>query len=55
MLVINSFTDEPVCFDAPAGFDLSTGKLMLSNYDVIDSKVNSFVMKPYESRVYLFE
>ena len=55
MLVINSFTEEPVCFDAPEGFDLSKGKLMLSNYDVVDSKVNSFVMKPYESRVYLFE
>ena len=55
MLVINSFADEPVSFDAPKGFDLAKGKLMLSNYDVIDSSINTFMLKPYETRVYLFE
>ncbi len=54
MLVINSFTDKPVNFTAPAGFDLSKGKLMLSNYEVSDA-LNSFETKPYETRVYLFD
>ncbi len=54
MLVINSFVDAPVTFKAPKGFDLSKGKLVLSNYDVADCG-NSFATKPYETRVYLFE
>lgn len=55
MLVINSFTDKPVNFTAPAGFDLSKGKLMLSNYEVADNTLSSFETKPYETRVYLFD
>jgi hypothetical protein len=55
MLVINSFTDKPVNFTAPAGFDLSKSKLMLSNYEVADNTLSSFETKPYETRVYLFE
>ncbi len=55
MLVINSFAEESVAFDAPKGFELAKGKLVLSNYDVIDSSLNTFMLKPYESRVYLFE
>ncbi len=55
MLVINSFTDEPVNFSAPAGFNLSKGKLVLSNYDVADNTLNNFMTKPYETRVYLFD
>ena len=55
MLVINSFTDKPVNFTAPAGFDLSKGKLVLSNYEVSDRTVSTFETKPYETRVYLFE
>lgn len=55
MLVINSFTEKPVYFAAPQGFDLSKGKLMLSNYDVTDNSLNSFMTKPYETRVYLFD
>ena len=54
MLVINSFTDKPVKFTAPAGFDLSKGKLMLSNYEVANA-LNGFETKPYETRVYLFD
>ncbi len=54
MLVINSFTDKPVNFTAPAGFDLSKGKLVLSNYEVSDSTVSTFATRPYETRVYLF-
>ncbi|MBQ8015121.1 MAG: hypothetical protein IJ264_02930 [Clostridia bacterium] len=55
MLVINSFVEDSVHFEAPDGFDLSKGKLVLSNYNVIDSSVNAFVTKPYETRVYLFD
>ena len=56
MLVINSFTDKPVHFTAPAGFDLGKGKLVLSNYDVeADKTLNTFETKPYETRVYLFD
>ncbi len=55
MLVINSFVEKPVPFTAPKGFDLSKGKLVLSNYDVVDSSINTFTTKPYETRVYLFD
>ena len=56
MLVINSFTDKPVYFEAPKGFNLGNGKLVLSNYDVVtDPTLNNFMTKPYETRVYLFD
>jgi hypothetical protein len=55
MLVINSFTDKPVHFEAPKEFNLTKGKLVLSNYDVTDNTLNTFMTKPYETRVYLFE
>lgn len=54
LLVISSFVEEPVSFKAPEGFDLSKGKLVLSNYSVEDTVSNSFLTKPYETRVYLF-
>ncbi|HZK39407.1 MAG TPA: glucohydrolase, partial [Clostridia bacterium] len=54
LLVINSFAEKPVSFKAPEGFDLSKGKLVLSNYSVKDTATNSFMTKPYETRVYLF-
>ena len=55
MLVVNSFTEKPVYFEAPQGFDLSKGELALSNYPVADQSINSFMTKPYETRVYLFK
>ena len=55
MLVVNSFCEQPVYFSAPQGFDLSKGKLVLSNYAVTDNSLNSFMTKPYETRVYLFD
>lgn len=54
MLVVNSFVEQPVNFTAPAGFDLSKGKLVLSNYEVTDNSINAFKTRPYECRVYLF-
>lgn len=54
LLVINSFSDDPVKFKAPEGIDLAKGELVLGNYDVLDPSLNTFDTKPYETRVYLF-
>lgn len=53
LLVVCSFTEKPVRFTAPEGFDLSQGELLLQNYNVAyDSNV--FMTRPFETRVYLF-
>ena len=54
LLVVCSFKERSVRFNAPAGYELKSGKLVLSNYK--DNKIvnNGFVTKPYEVRVYLF-
>ena len=54
ILVICSFKENSVKFKAPAGYDLTKGELVLSNYS--DNKIvnNGFVTKPYEVRVYKF-
>lgn len=54
MLVICSFTEKPVYFKAPEGFDLKKGELALCNYKYPALSDNSFKTKPYEVRVYLF-
>ena len=54
LLVICSFTDRPVRFRAPYNFSLSDMTLLLSNYPVSDS-ADSFLTRPYETRVYLYE
>lgn len=54
LLVICSFTEKPVQFHAPYNFSLADMKLLLTNYD--DTRQgNSFVTRPYEARVYLYE
>ncbi len=55
MLVVCSFSASPVHFKAPEGFDLSKGKVAVSNYDVTDNSLNNFMTRPYEARVYIFE
>ena len=40
---------------APAGYDLSKGELVLSNYRLNPVTHNSFVTRPYEARVYYFK
>lgn len=55
LLVVNSFSEKPVSFTAPQGFDLARGKLVLSNYPVTDASLNTFVTRPYETRVYYFD
>jgi len=66
LLVICSFSEKEKRFAAPRGFDLSRGELLLSNYgqggqggqggqnpqNPIEN--NSFVTRPWETRVYLF-
>ena len=54
LLVICSFTDKPVDFTAPQGYNLEEGRLMLANYDKNMRKHNSFKTRPYEMRVYYF-
>ena len=55
MLVVNSFSENNVAFKAPEGFDLDKGKLMLSNYNNCGIVNNGFALRPYETRVYLFD
>lgn len=55
VLVINSFSEKPVAFKAPAGYKLSEGKLAISNYDVAKPGEDNFTLRPFESRVYIFE
>ncbi len=55
LLVINSFTDKEVGFNAPEGFELSRGKAVLCNYADNPINGNGFITRPYETRVYLFE
>ena len=54
LLVICSFTDKPVRFQAPYNFSLGDMKLLLTNYDGTREE-NSFLTRPYEARVYLYE
>ena len=54
MLVVCSFTEKPVRFTAPEGFDLTKAELALQNYPV-PYKSNVFMTKPYEARVYMLD
>ena len=54
LLVVCSFTDEQVRFEAPEGIDLNRGSCVLSNYDMNFVIANGFTTRPYELRVYLF-
>ena len=48
LLVVCSFTDKAKKWSVPAGFDLASAELLLSNYDKLDGTT----LKPYETRVY---
>ncbi|MCF0138076.1 MAG: alpha-glucosidase [Oscillospiraceae bacterium] len=54
LLVICSFTEEPVRFDAPEGIDLESGEQVFGNYESCFVICNGFTTRPYEMRVYLF-
>lgn len=55
MLVINSFSDERVPFEAPKGFELDKATPILCNYENNFVQQNGFKLRPYETRVYLFD
>ena len=50
ILVVCSYSPKETRFNVPKGFDISSGKLVLANYDN-----TSLVLKPYETRVYVWE
>lgn len=54
LLVICSFTEKSVRFDAPDGIELSEDALVFGNYDTNFVISNGFTTRPYEMRVYLF-
>ena len=55
ILVVCSFSEKSVNFEAPQGIDLSKGELVLANYKLTPVTNNSFVTRPYECRVYYFK
>lgn len=55
VLVVCSFAEKSVHFKAPDGIDLSKGELVLNNYTINPVNHNSFVTRPYETRVYYFK
>ena len=55
ILVVCSFSEKSVNFEAPEGIDLSKGELVLANYKLTPLTNNSFVTRPYECRVYYFK
>lgn len=55
LLVICSFSADPVHFKAPEGINLEQGELVINTFDVLDPGENEFDTKPYEARVYLFK
>ena len=55
MLVISSFSDKIERFKAPKGFDLAKGRVVLGNYDCFNSGFDCFNLRPYETKVYMFD
>ena len=54
LLVICSFSDKERRYTAPSGFSLPEGEPVLFNYAHPPLNGNTFMAKPYETRVYLF-
>lgn len=54
MLVICSFTEKGIAFEAPELYDLSKGVKVLGNYESEHICGNGFKTRPYEMRVYMF-
>ena len=51
LLVVCSFSDREQAFSAPDGFDLAAARLVLNSH----GETRQDVLKPYESRVYLWD
>ena len=54
LLVVCSFSEDPVRFQAPAGIELDEKALVFGNYSWNFVVANGFTTRPYELRVYLF-
>ena len=54
LLTVNSFTAKGVRFEAPKGYDLEEGELIFQNYAKTPIVNNGFMLRPYETRTYLF-
>ena len=52
LLVVCSFSEKPVSFKAPKGFDLKQCELILTNYPDTPVSDSGFALRPYEVRVY---
>lgn len=55
ILTVNSFTAKAVRFNAPKGYELENGALVLNNYKENPIVDNGFTLRPYETRTYMFE
>ena len=55
LLTINSFTAKGVRFEAPKGYRLDKGEPVFHNYKKIPIVENGFILRPYETRTYLFK
>lgn len=55
LLVVCSFTDRPVRFRMPGGFDPSVGRCILSNYEDAPLDGRGCTLRPYECRVYRWD
>lgn len=51
ILVVCSFSEHDENWKVPTGFDMNKSKLILSNYE----EAEAMVLRPYESRVYLWK
>ena len=54
LLVICSFSKWKTKFKSIKGYNLNDGKLILANYSINETFKNSFIARPFELRVYLF-
>ena len=52
LLVILNFSKTKSLFTLPNNIKFKHQTLLLSNYDVIDEKINRILLRPYEARVY---
>ena len=55
LLVICSFSDKVRYWKAPKGFDLTEGRLLLSNYRGLAARKDQAELRPYETAVILFK
>ncbi|MFJ8531637.1 alpha-glucosidase [Bacillus sp. NPDC094106] len=52
LLVIANFTEDECVFEMPEEISYSNLELLINNYNVQDEKIESIVLRPYETRAY---